>query len=376
MSASEFKEHLQYWADDVKIDRYRRALEEVITPGATVLDLGSGTGLLGLLACEAGAGKVYAVENGPIASVAAAVFEHNGVADRVQVIRAKSTEVTLPEDVDVVVGDQIGGFAYSAGVLRYYRDATDRLLKPSGTTIPASFELFLAPVEHPDSRKAIDGFAEHTAGFDLAPIHTLVTHTIRAAHLTSEALLSPPVSVRSVAASDARRFEVHARLEVSRAGDLHGVAGFFRARMSPSVHMSNLPDDPDAMRFRWQDLFPIFRSRRVHPGDVIVVDLLINPQSFVASWTVSIDRGNGPEEIERHSSFEGDLIDPQRFRSLTGQPLQRTQLGLAALHAVAAAGEQLDVDALTSEVADLHPDLPRAEVERVVRGVALAAGRH
>ena len=58
MSQSELAEHQGYLADERKIAAYRAALAEVVEPGDTVLDLGAGSGLLGYLACEAGAGTV------------------------------------------------------------------------------------------------------------------------------------------------------------------------------------------------------------------------------------------------------------------------------------------------------------------------------
>ena len=378
MSSRAFDEHLAYWVDEVKIDRYRRALAEVVTPGAIVLDLGTGTGLLGLLACEAGAGKVYAIESGPIAAVAHDVFERNGVLDRIEMIRGMSTDVTLPEQVDVVVGDQIGGLAYSAGVFKFYADAAQRLLKPTGVTIPASFELSVAAVEHPSSRQSIETFGTPLAGFDLTPVHELVRNTMRTVSIRDAGpLLSQAAPIHSQAATDATRFRATARLRVTRDGVLDGIIGMFTATMSPSVRMSNVPEHPDMMGRRWQDFFPVDRPLPVRTGDVVVTELWINPDSYLASWTIAVEGDATSSPRERHSTFEGQLLDPAQVRLLAGRPVKMTALGRAAARAVAeSSSPEVDTAAIADRILETMPQLQRSEVERMVQGLArmLASG--
>jgi type I protein arginine methyltransferase len=366
-----FDEHLAYWTDEVKIDRYRRALAHAVTAGATVLDLGSGTGLLGLLACEAGAGKVYAVEAGPMASVAAAVFERNGVADRVEVIRAHSTDVWLPEPVDVVVGDQIGGFAYTAGVLDSYADAVERLLRPGGVTVPLGFELLLAPVEHPPARASVEPLVRRIAGYDLSPIHELVQHTMRVVYLEDvNSLLSPPTVVRTSTAADASRFEAVASFRISRDGWFDGLVGMFIATMSPGVQMSNVPGHPDKLQRRWQDLFPLSRSHAVKVDDIVSVHVMVNPSTYLAVWRVTIQSNGVTTLTERHSTFEGQLLDPVELKLLAGQKVPISPLGHAVAAAIAGTANELDPAALSAQIATAFPNRQRSEIDRMVRRIA------
>ena len=109
-------EHRFYIEDRPRIDAFRRAIGEVVRPGAVVVDLGSGTGILGLLACEAGAVRVYSIEMTGMIEVARAVATRNGFADRIRWVHDESTHATLPERVDVVMCDQVGHFGFEAGV--------------------------------------------------------------------------------------------------------------------------------------------------------------------------------------------------------------------------------------------------------------------
>ena len=101
-----------------------------------------------MLACRAGAKRVYAIEEGGMIEVARSLCEANGFTDRMRFIKGLSTQVTLPEPVDLVVADQIGHFGFEAGICEYFRDARARFLKPHGRMIPGRIDLHVAPVEH------------------------------------------------------------------------------------------------------------------------------------------------------------------------------------------------------------------------------------
>ncbi len=139
-------EHRHYLADEVRVSAFRQAIAQVVKPGDIVLDLGAGTGILGLLACQAGARRIYSIEEGAIIELARQLFEINGYQDRVVFIKDLSMRVDLPEKVDVVIADQIG-FGPEFGLLDSLSDARDRFLKTGGRLIPARVDLFLAPVE-------------------------------------------------------------------------------------------------------------------------------------------------------------------------------------------------------------------------------------
>src|SRR4051794_13386275 len=98
-------EHRQFLADTPRITAFDAAIRETVRPGDVVIDLGSGTGILGLLACRAGARRVYSIDDGAIVGVARAICRANGYADRMVFVRDMSTRLTLPEAADVLVTD-------------------------------------------------------------------------------------------------------------------------------------------------------------------------------------------------------------------------------------------------------------------------------
>src|SRR5471032_1272785 len=90
-------EHRQYVSDRARVDAFARAIASVVRPGDVVVDLGCGTGILGLLACRAGAARVYAIDSGSMLDVARRLARANGFADRIVHVPGHSTRVTLPE---------------------------------------------------------------------------------------------------------------------------------------------------------------------------------------------------------------------------------------------------------------------------------------
>ena len=120
------REHFGYLADSVKSDRYRAALKKMVRRDQVVLDLGCGSGMLGLLALHAGASKVYFVEERPIIEVARRSVEEAGFVDRADFFQSNSYELGLPDRVDLVVCDHIGYFGFDYGVLALLADARQR----------------------------------------------------------------------------------------------------------------------------------------------------------------------------------------------------------------------------------------------------------
>ncbi len=89
--------------DERRTRAFRNAVERCVEPGDRVLDVGTGSGILALLAARAGAGRVLAIEIAPdLAAVARANAEANGLGDVVEVVEADATAIELDEQFDVV----------------------------------------------------------------------------------------------------------------------------------------------------------------------------------------------------------------------------------------------------------------------------------
>src|SRR4051812_12021176 len=115
--------HLEMLNDRTRTLSFIEAIRETVRPDDIVLDIGTGTGILAATAARAGARHVYAIEAGQIQKVARALFESNGLKDRITLIRGWSTQIELPERADVLISEVIGHEPLAEDVLETTADA-------------------------------------------------------------------------------------------------------------------------------------------------------------------------------------------------------------------------------------------------------------
>jgi len=87
---------------------FKKAIDETVKPGDTVIDIGSGTGILAFFAATAGAKKVYAVEvDHLLADSLRQSIKLNNMEDTIEVVEQDAMKADLPKAVDVVVAELI-----------------------------------------------------------------------------------------------------------------------------------------------------------------------------------------------------------------------------------------------------------------------------
>src|ERR1700731_1292278 len=116
--------------DRGRTEAYAQAIRARVNSDSVVLDLGAGPGILTLFACQAGARKGYAVEPDGGIETAREADIASGFADRVEFFPALSTDIALPEKVDLIVGDLHRILPLFHGRLTSFIDASDRFLRP------------------------------------------------------------------------------------------------------------------------------------------------------------------------------------------------------------------------------------------------------
>ncbi|MDH4079179.1 MAG: class I SAM-dependent methyltransferase [Nitrospira sp.] len=353
-------EHRHYLLDQTRLHAFCDAIRESVKPGNVVVDLGSGTGILGLLACQAGAKRVYSIEESSLIELAREISRANGFGDRIHFLKGLSTRINLPEPADVILADQIGHFGFEAGLFDYFSDARRRFLKPGGITIPQHLTFCLAPVEHQPLWEQIEFWNQPSMGMKFHPARTIAANTGYPVKLKPEQLLGPSEEPLTVDPSISGSQPLHVRctLPINRAGTLHGLGCWFVAQLSPSVTMSNSPLTQQRIDRR-NVFFPLDRPVSVQTGDSLTVTMHILPTQIAVTWTTEIRRADAPDPIRfTHTTLKGMLI--------SREDLQRTHpafvpslspWGAARLTVLTLCDGKRPLVQIEQEVLRRHPDL-------------------
>ena len=282
--------HRSMVEDAVRVDCFRRAIEASVKSGDVVLDLGSGTGVLAILAARAGARVVYAVEATEVVEIAREVCRENGVADRVRFFDDVSSRVKLPEPADILITETIGNFGLDEGILGWVRDARRRLLKPDAVIVPHSIELHTVPVEMPEAYARDIDWDYVRSGIDFRSMRLFAVNNLYRERVRPENYLAAPCSLGEIDLGEvsSTAFAADAVFEVSRTGELHGLGGWFSSRLYDGITVSNDPNDSPGS---WKHAFMPFETPiSVERGQRLNVHVACANNGSVWRWRLAGDR--------------------------------------------------------------------------------------
>lgn len=369
-------------ADRHRVDAYREALAAVVTPGCTVLDIGSGVGIFALLALELGAGRVHAVEPTAAIQVARDIARDNGLDARIEFHQCMSWDVTLEEPADVVISDLRGVLPLFRRHLPTIIDARERLLAPEGALIPRRDKLWAALISAAEEHDAVVGpWARRPGGCDLRAARELAVNRWCRARFRAEQVASRPVCWATLDYVEIDGPDVRASLRtgVETPTECHGLALWFDTELTSDVGFSGAPGAPEVMYA--QAFYPWPEPVELETNDVVEVSLradLIH-DDYIWRWRTRIEGSRAPLPIVfEQSSFHG--------LALSAASLQRGQADYAPSLSAAGAIERdililIDGDRslrqIAREIATRHPDAHADEndaLAHVVRVARLGGG--
>jgi len=274
--------------DHQRNETYARALRHYVQPGMIVFEIGAGTGILAMLAVQAGAAHVYTCElRADIAATARAIIERNGFGDRITVLHKDARDLRLGTDLptraDLLVSEVIDDNLLGEFVLGLTEFARAHLLTPDAILLPSavgSVGYLMTGRGHREDYRV-----DRVMGFDLSPFNRFAPTELCAER--TGGLLDPLTEAVELA-----RFDLHCdapaeathrvTLTANRAGLGECILRWLRLDFGADIRFENRPPQHSD----WLPQINVLpRPRQFEPGDRLELEVYHN-REWLYLWPV------------------------------------------------------------------------------------------
>lgn len=267
--------HYNMLLDAERMTAFRQAIEHMVKPGAKVLELGGGTGVLSFFAAQRAA-HVWCVERNPSLAAAAQRFLlRNERGDRVEVVEADALEYLPPEPVDIVICEMLHVALLREKQVQVLRSFKERYIRRFGKKLPS----FL-----PDA--SLLGFQLVEQEFCFYDYHAPVPLFQPAVQQAPGNLpLSEPVIYATIYYEEPlpSHFRWRSTVRVNQAGTLNAL------RFLTKHFVAFVLDERRAIEWSGQYLvLPLEEPVDVAPGDDVVVGFAYAPGGSIESLAASV----------------------------------------------------------------------------------------
>jgi type I protein arginine methyltransferase len=305
------------FADKIRMEAYSAAIARSVRPGDAVVDLGCGPGVFALLACKAGARRVYAIDMDGVVDFGRQLASANGFGDRILFLRGDSRQIHLPERVSVLVSDLRGVLPLHSNAIDTIEDARDRFLEKDGCLLPSRDTLFAAIVELPEHYGQLTRAWRAVPEVDLSSGLPLVLNTIYRHHVKPQQVLSSSRPWHVLDYAKGAKIPAQARLElpITRTSIAHGIGIWFQTQLTGDIGYST---EPDTLETVYGHLFlPWLEPVSLREGEICSVDLRAHlvGKDYVWRWETDIPPSAERQQVRFvQSSFYGSLFPPSVLR--------------------------------------------------------------
>lgn len=305
-------------ADRARFEAYSNAIAKAVRVGDAVLEIGCGPGVFGLLACQAGARKVYAIDSEEIVHFARELADANGCADRMEFIQSDSRKVQLPEAVNVIVSDIRGSLPFFGHAIASIEDARKRFLAPGGRLIPQRDTLKAALIDASEFySKLVSPWLKASPGLDLSSSVSLLLNGSYTNNFDSDQLLTETEiwGVLDYSAGAKLCAAADLSFSVSRAGIGHGLCLWFDAELMDGIGYSSGPGPRKTIYGQvflpWLEAVPVQQGQQIH----VTLQANLVGDEYIWRWETRIcGSANGADRCFQQSTFQGANFTPYALR--------------------------------------------------------------
>lgn len=128
--------HHHMLMDEYRMGAFKAAIEQAVFPGAKVVDLGGGTGVLSWFA-SIKADKVWYVEFNPdLVREAQRLLKFNSGSEKIEIVHADAFEYLPPEPVDIVICEMLHPAMLCEKQISIIKSFKERYLQRFGGSLP------------------------------------------------------------------------------------------------------------------------------------------------------------------------------------------------------------------------------------------------
>jgi type II protein arginine methyltransferase len=266
--------HSRMLSDDKRNNAYATAIADSINSDHTVLEVGTGTGILALFAARAGAKHVYTIERSPLlAEIARQNIRLGGYSDRITVINKDFEDieigVDIPERCNCFLHEVLGNKLIDEHVFPLTKLAQEKYLLPARLHVPNSCRLQLAL--HPDFKEP-----KHSTicDVDISAFNITKTKETRTDHNFKIPPLSNPTPALSVMLND---FEMPSHdiqkisFTATQTGTVKAIRIWFQLGFPNGTIFENT-DQPKGIT-HWPHTLNSVTPKDVQKGDIVTYGL-------------------------------------------------------------------------------------------------------
>jgi len=270
--------HVPMMNDRRRNNAYFAALKSAVTPNSEVFEIGTGSGLVAMMAAKLGAKRVTTCEAvALIAETAQRIVADNGYEQSIKVISKRSAEIHVGEDLprkaDILVAEIFSSELLGEQVLPSIEDAKRRLLAPQGLVIPSAGSIMIALFGGGELTRNV--VVEDSFGFNLQRFNALISEKQVTARtdLKVQMLSDDVEAFRFEFQSDAS-FPGETRqlsIPITAPGRCYGIIQWIRLQMHENIRFENHPAETSPVS-NWQHCTYVFaKPIDVKPGQVAMV---------------------------------------------------------------------------------------------------------
>ena len=240
--------HINMMNDEFRNNAFFEAIKLAVNKDSLVFEIGTGSGLLSMMAIESGAKKVVTCESvKTIADNAKKIIHKNGYQKKINIINKKSTEIKIGEDIprkaDILISEILSSEFVGEGVRESVTDAAKRLLKENGRIIPQSGCIKIALLgDTREIRQSI--YANKSCGFDLSDFNSISQSKFMLKLKEKPRILSDAVDAFTINTDNINSYsneEKVIRLQANQDGLCLGLIQWIKVKLYGDIEYENKP---------------------------------------------------------------------------------------------------------------------------------------